>query len=69
MDLKITKVTNKPFTGSDGEEINYYWYKAVRRGDGVTIEFGSKNEYEEGEQVELLLEKIETKRGYKYLDR
>lgn len=64
--LKITKVIPRAFTGSNGDTIEYYWYKGLRGGDNVTIEFGSKNKYDLDEEIEILLEKSETKTGFRY---
>lgn len=64
--LTITKKKETKFTGADGNVITYYWYKGLRGGDNVTVEFGSKNEYEEGEELEIILEKYETKKGFRY---
>lgn len=61
--LKIVKAREGGFTSSDGKRINYFWYKALREEDGVTIEFGSKKEYEEGEEIEIYLEKNEMPGG------
>lgn len=46
--------------------IPWTWYKAVRIKDGVTIEFGSSEEFEIDEDYELILEKQETARGFRY---
>lgn len=61
--LKILKATAKPFTGSDGTEVNYNWYRAERINDGVTIEFGSRKSYDVDEEVEIELEKTELTNG------
>jgi len=63
MKLKITKVTERPFVGNEGKEISYYWYKGLREGDGVTINFGSKNEFSLNDEVDLDLEKTELANG------
>jgi len=59
----ITKVTPRPFVGSDGEKRDYYWYRAVRIEDGVTIDFGSQQVYEVGDNVDIHLVKYEKKDG------
>jgi len=61
--IKIGKVNCKPFKAQDGEEINYYWYRGERLHDGVTLEFGSMQEYEKDETVDVELEKIELANG------
>jgi len=68
MKLKILSVKNKPFQGDDGSEIPYSWVKAERESDGVTIEFGTKDDsHEVGETVELNIEKSEKAGGgFKY---
>jgi len=38
---KIIAEKKKPFTSSEGEQINYYWTKAVRLDDEMEIEFGT----------------------------
>lgn len=63
MEVKIIKKVSKPFKGNDGEEIMYFWYTALRQGDGVTIQFGSPNEYEEAETISVNLEKREGRDG------
>jgi len=63
MKLKITRRKDGSFDGSDGERVPYFWYKAVRP-DGVTLEFGSKNDsYSEGDELELDIEKTERANG------
>lgn len=65
--LKITKVRESEFEGSEGKKIKYFWYKGLREGDGVTIEFGSTESYDLDDELELLLEKTETaKGGFRY---
>ena len=60
MKLKITGKTEKPFKGDEGDLIPYFWYKAVREEDGVTLQFGSKKgEHLVGDTLELELEKTE----------
>lgn len=57
--LKIVKVRDGSFDGEDGR-IEYWWIKALRLSDGITLEFGSKTGgFEVGEEVEVLLEKTE----------
>lgn len=60
MKLVIREKKAKPFHGTEGNEIDYYWYSAVRGEDGTTIKFGSMNpDYEIGEEYDLELEKTE----------
>lgn len=40
--LKLVEVKDRSFTGDDGRDIDYYFYKAVRESDGVTIQVGCK---------------------------
>lgn len=61
--LKIKKVKPSPFTGSEGDQIEYFWYKALRLSDGITLDFGSAKEYEVDQEVELDLEKTELSGG------
>lgn len=63
MKLKIERVKPAPFRGSDGTDVDYYWYKATRESDGVTIEFGSWKKYDVGSVVEVLIEKYERRDG------
>lgn len=60
--LKSRKAS--PFTNDDGEEMQYFWYKAERLSDNVTIRFGSQ----EGghvldEELDLDIEKYERDNG------
>lgn len=63
VEVLITKKTAKPFVGTDGDEVMYFWYRAERQSDQVSIDFGSMNEYEEGEKVEVNLLKVERRNG------
>lgn len=66
-ELVIKKATKKPFESSEGETINYFWYKAFRPSDGVTLEFGSTEEHKLNAEIEIELEKIELTNGkYRY---
>jgi len=57
---KIKKVTEKPFRGDDGEDISYFWYRALRLSDNTTIQFGSTfGGLKEGETYDLEIEKYE----------
>lgn len=57
--LIITKVKAAPFKSGD-ETIDYFWYKAERKSDGVSFEFGStKGNLPIGNELELDLEKTE----------
>lgn len=60
-DLTIKKVKDGKFE-SNGETIQYYWYKALRE-DGVTLDFGSKKKYDEGDVIGIELEKTEVQGG------
>lgn len=56
------------FQGDDGEKVTYFWTKAKRVLDGVTVEFGGKVSHRKGEELDLDLEKTERaggKFGYK----
>jgi len=55
----ITKVNPKPFNSSEGGMINWFWYRAERIGDQVTIDVGSRREYKVGQEVTLDVEKNE----------
>jgi len=70
MRYKIKDVKEKPFTGEDGEKIPYFWYKAERISDGVTLTIGSKNgDLKIGEEEDLDVEKREKIRGgFTYID-
>jgi len=57
--LKITECKAKPFSGEEGEQIAYFWHKAERADNGVTISFGSKREHAVGEESTFELEKSE----------
>jgi len=63
MIYNIKAVKERPFD-SNGETVPYFWYKAVRQIDGVTIEFGSKkDDLEVGEEYDLDIEKTERPNG------
>lgn len=64
MILKIKSVQSKPFKGSEGEMVPYFWTRA-ERADGVTIQFGGVVDYsgKVGEQLELNVEKQEFSNG------
>jgi len=65
--LKIQRVRDGSFQGRDGEPVEYYWTKGIRLADGVTIEFGGKEKFVEGQEVEITLEKTEVAGGsYRY---
>jgi len=70
MKYKIKDVKEKPFTGENGEKIPYFWYKAERISDGVTLTFGSKNgNLDIGSETDLDIEKREkTGGGFTYID-
>lgn len=60
MKLKIKDFKVSPFTGDEGERVEYFWYRAVRESDGVTIRFGSMDgTHEAGDEVDLDIEKYE----------
>jgi len=62
--LKIKSQKAAPFKNSDGDTIEYFWYKAIRLNDNVAIEFGSKSDaYEDGEEYEINVEKYERPNG------
>jgi len=67
----IKKVIAKPFDGSDGAKVNYFWIKAERE-DGVTVDIGTTMDLQsrEGETLKLDVEKSERsggRYGYKLL--
>jgi len=70
--LKIKDVKRSDFKGRTGEEIEYYWYRALRVEDKTNIRFGSKNgDHETGEELDLNVEKYELPSGqtmYKEVD-
>lgn len=64
MKLTIKSVKVKPFTNDDGEQMNYYWYRAERAYDQVTFQFGSTYEnHPIGEELDLDIEKYEKSNG------
>lgn len=65
MKLKIEKINEKSFTGGvDGQNVPYFWVRAVRLSDGVTITFGTPHAaFAEGEEAEVALEKREGRDG------
>jgi len=64
--LEITKVKEAPFTGKDGSQVSYAWVKGIRKEDGVSFEFGTKNKFKVGDSVIVNLEKTESPKGYRY---
>jgi len=65
--LKIKKIKDGSFEGTDGEKVKYFWVKGETP-EGLTIEFGTKDasHLEEGEVAEVELEKTEGPRGFRY---
>jgi len=63
VNISIIKVTKKPFRSSEGEMIDYYWYKGRRTKDEAVIEFGSTVGHELGETLDLNIEKVEKPDG------
>lgn len=60
MILEIKAKKEKSFIGDEGDEIQYFWYTALRREDGVTIKFGSmRGDHKVGQVEEIELEKSE----------
>lgn len=59
----IQKKTKRPFKTQEGDMMDYFWYTAERVEDGVTINFGSMNNYNEEETIEANLTKYEKKNG------
>lgn len=60
----IQKVTKKPFKSSEGEMIDYFWYKAVRISDKINIDFGSTASHEVSETpISLEVIKVEKADG------
>lgn len=66
---RILRKKDGSFEGDTGETVAYFWYKALRLSDGMTIEFGSREGgHEPLEEMELNLEKFErpgNRVGYK----
>lgn len=63
MKLYIIAVKPKPFTGTDGKQIPYFWYTA-RTPEDVRITFGSKTaDHKVGETLDLNVEKFVNSRG------
>jgi len=62
--LKIKDGKRSDFKGRTGEQIEYYWYRALRVEDKTNIRFGSKNgDHEAGEELDLNVEKYELPSG------
>lgn len=59
--VKILSCTPKPFKGTDGKEVQYFWCDAVTA-DNIQIQVGSKVQLTPGQEVEVL-------RGYDRLGR
>lgn len=54
MKLKIVKKEPKPFTGDDGEDLAWFWYRA-EKDNGFLVRFGSNQDHEIGQTVEIHL--------------
>jgi len=71
MKVRIIKRKDGSFQGSDGENVGYYWYDAVRLEDNMLIQFGSREGgHEEKTEKDLNVVKYERadgKTGYKEL--
>lgn len=62
--VKIKDVKPSKFTGRTGEEVEYYWYRALRVSDNANFRFGSREGgHEVGEEVDLNIEKYELPSG------
>jgi len=62
--VKILDKSSKPFTGGDGEERDYFWYKMERQDNQVTIRVGSVDGKHEVDEVkDLNIEKYERNDG------
>ena len=60
MKLILKEVNARPFKGDDGEVREYFWYKALRQEDNVTLQFGSVDgDHLLGVELELNVEKSE----------
>lgn len=71
MKVRIKSKKAKPFKNNDGDQMDYFWYKAIRIEDDMLIEFGSTDGGHETD-AELDLEIVKTERadgktGYKEL--
>lgn len=64
MKLTIKNIKDGSFTGNEGNTVNYYWYKATKE-DGFVVRFGSKNEYEKDESINIDLEEYTDSKGRK----
>jgi hypothetical protein len=56
------------FQGEEGEKVPYFWTKAKRLSNGVSLEFGGKISHKKNEELELDLEKTERAdgKGFRY---
>lgn len=63
MKVRILSRKAKPFKGTDGDEVMYFWYDAVREEDGVHFQFGSVRDHEPAESCDLEIQKSESKSG------
>lgn len=52
MPVKILSCTPKPFKGTDGKEVQYFWAEAETP-DGVRIQVGTKVALQPGQEVEV----------------
>jgi len=60
----VKRIKDGGFSGDDGNRVEYAWVK-LETEDGLTVEFGTKDAsmFEEGEDVEVEVEKYERKGG------
>jgi len=64
MKVKILDKQEGDFIGRGGENVEYYWYKAIRLDNDVNIRFGSRNnEWEKGQVADISIEKHEKPNG------
>lgn len=64
MKVKILDKQDGSFKGRTDENVEYYWYKAIRLDNDVNIRFGSRNgEWEVGQSADILIEKHEKPNG------
>ena len=69
MKVKPISVEQRDFTGSDGVEREYFWYKALRVEDDVNIQFGSEDgdlELDKVQDLNIVKEERNVGKGFVY---
>lgn len=66
MKIKILEKKPKPFKGSDGEMVNWFWYQTLGD-DQVLREVGSNEDLKIGDEFERTVALVAGKKWYKFV--